>query len=162
MEHFDSERAKRVWQRVQSGTPPQQQEQQQSLHGLIQREWTDGATYQQLMRKLQGKEQLALRQLYEQKLRNAAVLKGICLLTDGTMPPVSPYPVTDAPAVVLLRRCYGRQQQTLAEYENRKADPQHGRVFQKLAEQTLSDCFVLLELLGREPQKYSGTTKKRY
>ena len=152
MEHFDSERAKRVWQRVQSGTPPQQAP-LQSLQGLIQRELTDGVTYQQLMRRLQGKEQLVLRQLYEQKMRNAAILKGICLLTEGTAPQVAPYPVTGDPAAVLLRRCYGSQQQTLAEYESRKEDPQNGRIFQKLAEQTLSDCCVLLELLGKEHQK---------
>ena len=162
MEHFDSERAKRVWQRVQSGPSPQQQPPVQPLHGLIQRELSDSALYQQLMRKMQGKEQLALRQLYEQKLRNIAILKGICLLTEGTVPTVTPYPVTDAPVAVLLRRCYGRQQQTLAEYENRKTDPQHSNIFKKLEEQTLSDCCILLELLGREPQKHPGAMHKHH
>lgn len=153
MEQFDSERAKRVWQRVQSGAAPQQQEHPQTLHSLIQREISDGAVYQQLMRKLQGREQTVIRQLYEQKMRNAAILRGICALTDGAVPALTPYPSADAPANVLLRRCYGRQMQTLAEYENRKADPQHGRIFEKLSEQELLTCCTLLELLGKPRKK---------
>lgn len=162
MEQFDSERAKRVWQRVQSGTTPQQQENQQTLHGLIQRELSDGAVYQQLLRKLQGREHNAIRQLYEQRMRNAAILRGICALADGTVPALTPYPAADAPAAVLLRRCYGRQMQSLAEYENRKTDPLYGKVFQQLAQQELLSCCTLLELLGREQKKNSGAAQKHY
>lgn len=152
MEQFDSERAKRVWQRVQSGTPSRQPEQPQTLHSLIQWELSDGTVYQQLLRKLQGKENAALRQLYERKMRNAAILRGICILSNGTVPPLTPYPVSDAPAAVLLRRCYGRHRQMLAEYENRQGDLQYGSIFRKLAEQELLSCCSVLELLGNRKQ----------
>lgn len=152
MEYFDNEKAKRVWQRVQSTAAPPQ-EPGYDLRDLVAREAEDAAIYLHLSRHMQGKDSAVFRQMYEQEQSHASILKGICALTTGTRPGTSSQPLQTAPAEVLLRRCYGREMQSLAEYEKRSGDPQYGAVFRKMAEQEQNHCRILLELLGRLEQK---------
>lgn len=160
MEEFDQEKAKRVWQRVQgSAVPPQ--EPGYDLRELAAREAESAATYLQLSRRVSGRDSAALRQLYEQEQSHNAILKGICALTTGVRPGVSAPPPQTGPMEVLLRRCYGRQMQALAEYERRSDDPQYGGVFRKMAEQEQAHCRAVLELLGRlDPGKTGPRHKK--
>lgn len=152
MEQFDNEKAKRVWQRVQSTSAPPP-EPGLELQELIAREAEDAAIYLRLSRQIQGRDGALLRQMYEQELSHASILKGICALNTGRRPTAPTAPVQTAPAEVLLRRCYGREKQSLAEYERRSNDPQHGSVFRKMAEQEQNHCRILLEILGRLEQK---------
>ena len=152
MDHCDNEKARRVWQRVQStGTPPP--DPGYDLRDLVAREAEDAAIYLHLSRHMQGKDSAVFRQMYEQEQSHASILKGICALTTGTRPGSLVPPMQTAPAEVLLRRCYGREMQSLAEYEKRSGDPQYGAVFRKMAEQEQNHCRILLELLGRLEQK---------
>lgn len=152
MEGFDNEKAKRVWQRVQ-GTASVPQDVGYDIRELVARETEAAATYLQLSRRLQGKDSTTVRHMGEEERSHAAILKGICAMNTGTRPEVSATVPQTGPVEVLLRRCYGGELQSVAEYERRSGDPQYGMIFRKMAEEEKSHCRHLLELLGRLEQK---------
>lgn len=147
METIDPAKAARVWQRVQGETPAHSRE--QGLLALIAQEWTDAATYLQLSRRLTGKDSAILRKMYEQEQAHTACLKGIYTLITGTHPTVRAVPVPQEELISILRRCYGREMQCLAQYEGRSNDPEYGQVFARLADQEREHCHLLLEIIGR-------------
>lgn len=144
MQSIDAAKAARVWQRVQENTAPKEE----GLLGMIAHEWTDAATYLQLSRRLQGKQSAALRKMYEEEQSHTACLKGLYTLITGTRPTVKAAPITTDDIEALLRRCYGREMQCLALYEQRSSDPEYGQVFARLAAQERDHCRVILEVLG--------------
>jgi len=144
MNTIDPQKAARVWQRVQGNAQLSDRE----LLTMITREWTDSATFLQLSRKFSGQESAALRQLYEQTQAHVACLKGMYTLITGTRPAVKATPLTGQHPQNILRRCYGRQMQALADYEAKAADKEYGPVFARLAEREKDHCRTLLELLG--------------
>lgn len=144
MNTIDPQKAARVWQRVQGAAQPSDRE----LLTMISAEWTNAATYLQLSRQFQGKESAALRRLYEAEQSHTACLKGIYTLITGTRPVVRATPLTGQDPEAVLRRCYGRQMQSLADYEARAEDKEYGPVFSRLADQEKDHCRVILELLG--------------
>lgn len=146
METIDPVKAAKVWQRVR---PEGGQPREQGLLALIAQEWTDAATYLQLSRRLTGKDSALLRRMYEQEQSHAACLKGIYNLLTGTHPAVRAIPTSPEDPQTVLRRCYGREMQCLAQYEARISDPEFGQVFARLAEQERTHCHQLLEILGR-------------
>ena len=145
METIDQEKAARVWQRVKG----EEESREKGLLALIAQEWTDAATYLQLSRRVTGKDSAVLRKMYEQEQSHTACLKGIYTLITGTHPTVRALPVSQSDIQSVLRRCYGREMQCLAQYEARSSDPEYGQVFARLAEQEREHCRLLLELLGR-------------
>lgn len=152
MEGIDNEKAKRVWQRVQ-GTAAPPPDIGCDIRELVKGEMEAAAAYLQLSRRLQGKDSAALRQMAEEERSHAAALKGICAMYNGTRPGApTPTPQT-GPIEVLLRRYYGGELKSVAEYERRSADPQYGMVFRQMAEEEKTHCRHLLELLGRLEQK---------
>ncbi len=144
METVDSQKAARVWQRVH----PDNTAQEQGLLSLIAQEWADAATYLQLSRKFTGKPATQLRALYEQEQTHIACLKGIYTLITGTHPKVASLPLPQETPEQTLRRCYGREMQCLAQYEQRSSHPEYGKVFLKLAQQEQEHCRMVLEILG--------------
>ena len=147
MEVFDPQKAAGVWQRVQGGAAQPRPE--EGLLELIAREAEDAEIYLQLSRKLQGRAGALLRKMYEQEQAHAACLKGIYALISGSRPSIpTPPPPRDPPQVV-LRRCYGREMQCLAQYESRTSDPDYGQVYAKLAAQEREHCKLILELIGK-------------
>lgn len=146
MDTIDPAKAARVWQRVRTEVPESAPE--AGLGELIARERESAATYLQLSRRFQGKQSALLRKLSEQEQAHAACLKGIYTLLTGKRPNVAGVaPAPDEPQKV-LRRCYGRQMQCLARYEQRASDPEYGHIFMRLAQQEKEHCHILLELLG--------------
>lgn len=146
MDTIDPKQAARVWQRVRSDALEPTRE--EGLTELIAREWEAATTYLQLSRRFQGKQNALLRKLFEQEQAHMACLKGIYTLITGKRPNVAGVqPVTDDPQKV-LRRCYGRQMQCLARYEQRTGDPEYGHIFARLAQQEKEHCHILLEILG--------------
>ena len=135
----------RVWQRVKG----ESESREKGLLALIAQEWTDAATYLQLSRRLSGKDSAVLRRMYEQEQSHAACLKGIYTLITGEHPTVRTLPMEQSDTESILRRCYGREMQCLAQYEARVHDPEYGQVFARLADQERDHCRLLLELLGR-------------
>lgn len=151
MEIIDNAKAARVWQRVQSENPAARPE--QGLLELIAHEWTDAATYLQLSRKFQGKDSALLRRMFEEEQAHTACLKGIYTLITGRHPAVRTMPPAQEEPEQTLRRCYGREMQCLARYEQRSADPEYGQVFARLAAQEREHCRLVLELLGNLNRK---------
>ena len=151
MEHYDQEAAARVWQRVQEKTP--QNVELNSLPAMIAGEWWDAATYLRLSRQFTGKEANVLRKMFEEEQSHAACLKGIyTLLTGQQMVTQTPTPRQETVSAA-LRRCYGREMQSLAQYEKWSDHREYGPVFQRLAQQERAHCAVLLEILGNLKEK---------
>lgn len=151
MEHYDQEAAARVWQRVQGKTA--QNEDLNSLPAMIAGEWWDAATYLRLSRQFAGKEAAILRKMFEEEQSHAACLKGIyTLLTGQQLVTQTPAPRQENLSVT-LRRCYGREMQSLAQYEKWSDHREYGPVFQKLAQQERAHCAALLEILGNLKEK---------
>jgi len=151
MEIMDQEKVARVWKRVQAG--PEAGLDAGWLKGLIAREWEGAAVYLGLSRYTQGREGAILRTLFEQEQSHAACLKGIYTLLTGQRLPVQAPPPRQEPVEVTLRRCYGNQMRSLAEYEARSADLEYGRVFERLAQQERENCRLVLELIGRMKER---------
>ena len=144
MQPIDAAKAARVWQRVQENTTPKEE----GLLSMIAQEWSDAATYLQLSRRLQGKQSAAMRKMYEEEQSHTACLKGLYTLITGTRPAVKALPITADDLESLLRQCYRREMQSLAQYEQRSSDPEYGQVFSRLAAQEREHCRVILEVLG--------------
>ena len=151
METIDPKKAARVWQRVQAESPAPHPE--QGLLELIAQEWTDATTYLQLSRRFQGKDSATLRKMFEEEQSHSACLKGIYTLITGRRPAVQVPPVTINDVENILRRCYGREMQCLARYEQKATDPEYGQVYARLADQEREHCRLVLELLGNLKRK---------
>ena len=150
METYDPQKAARVWQRVQGNARPPLQPDNSDLLSLIEEEWKDAGVYLYLSRQYQGNHSNALRKMHEQEQSHVACLKGIYTLRTGSRPTVhTPQPQLprEAPEV-LLRRCYGREMRSLAQYEARSSDPEYGQVFARMAEQEREHCRKISEFLG--------------
>ena len=146
MENYDPEAAARVWQRVRGKEPAG--EELGNLPAMIAGEWWDAATYLRLSRQFQGKEAGVLRKMFEEEQSHAACLKGIyTLLTGQRLVTQTPAPRQEN-LLVALRRCYGREMQSLAQYERWSDHREYGPVFSRLAQQERAHCAALLEILG--------------
>lgn len=144
MQTVDPQKAARVWQRVHTDAPAPEE----GLLSLIAQEWADASTYLQLSRRLSGKAATILRTLFEQEQTHVACLKGIYTLITGTHPKVAAVPLPQEDPEHTLRRCYGREMQCLAQYEQRSNHPEYGKVFARLALQEQEHCRMVLEVLG--------------
>jgi rubrerythrin len=151
MDRIDPQKVARVWQRVQTDMPVQNPT--QGLLELIAHEWTDAATYLQLSRRFQGKDSVLLRKMAQQEQSHCACLKGIYTLITGTPPVVRAVPPAQENTQAILRRCYGREMQCLARYEEKASDPEYGQVYSRLADQEREHCRLILELLGNLKNK---------
>ena len=151
MDTIDQAKAARVWQRVRGDAAPASDT--GGLPELIANEWTDGTTYLMLSRHFQGKAAQTLQKMYTQEQAHTACLKGIYTLITGKPPQVrAPTPKITDPEQT-LRRCYGREMQCLAQYEQRRDDPEYGQVFARLADQEREHCRMILELIGSLKKK---------
>lgn len=146
METIDPAKAARVWQKVQANIP--QPNREQGLPELLTQQWNDAATYLQLSRHFQGRQNALLRRLFEEEQAQTACLKGIYTLLTGNRPKIAATPVPQEPPELILRKCYGREMRCLAQYEQRSSDPEYGPVFARLAIQKRDHCRMVLELLG--------------
>lgn len=146
MSNYDPKKAAAVWQRVQGQT--QAAPDQAALLTLISQEQEDAATYLHLSRQFEGKEAAALRQIAYQEQSHAACLRGIYSLLTGQKPPLHTTPAPRGNRQTLIRRCYGREMQSLTQYRTRTDDPEYGHIFSRLAAQEQEHCHILLNILG--------------
>ena len=144
MEHYDSDKAQRVWQRV-SGNDPSPSE---SIQALAVAELNEAAVHWLLSQQLQGKERSLLRKIFEEDQAHTACLKGIYYFTQDQ--PLSVKPVLPGPEVPLiaLRKSYSRKLRALREYESRSSDPEYGHIFRKLAQEEAEHCKSILQIVG--------------
>jgi len=155
MKQFQPEQVRKIWQRVQSGAayqptsaPVSMEDSKATMRGLILRELEIKSCLIQLSGMFSGKNAAVLRQLARQTQSHAAILRGICAISEGNTPPLRSGKPAAASTGALLRRCYGQILQSLSEYESRSLDPRFGSTFQKLTEQKNHHCRILLALLG--------------
>lgn len=147
MNGINSQMAARVWERVHA-VPQEGQNPGQALPVLIAAEWAAAATYLHLSRRFQGKESRMLRQMFQEEQSHAACLRGIYTLITGQHASVKAPPIPQDNTQAILRRCYGEEMRSLAEYEQWSAHREYGPVFARLAQQERDHCRILLEILG--------------
>ena len=155
MKPYDPQMAARVWKRVQA-QPEEKllpQKDPQQLLGMIAQERTAATGYLALSRRCQGRPSLLLRQLFQEEQAHAACLKGIYTLLTGQHPALHQVQPVQEPVTTALRRCYGAQMRSLAQYEQWSSDPEYGQVFARIAAQEREHCRIILELLGTLPPK---------
>lgn len=145
MDHYDPEKAARVWQRVRSGSV---QETAPELLVLIGEELAEASLYQKLSRYFHRQQNALLQQIAQEDRSHAACLQGIYTLFTGEQPkPMIPQ-IPRASLEIHLRRCYGRKLLAATRYEAKANDPEYGTVFSRLALQERAHCRHILELLG--------------
>lgn len=145
MEHYDSQMAARVWQRVQIGSAPEDPTADILL--FLQEELTELSRYHQLSGTL-GSASKLLPQLIKSTQQCTATLRGICLLLANTSPEVKPFPLPKELPVSALRRSYGATLRRISRYEHWSSHSEYGPGFLKLTELSRQRCQHLLQLLG--------------
>lgn len=148
MEHYDKEKAARVWQRVRSSaevTPTGMT----GLQGLIAASVTQAAFYQQLSRRFSGNHHMLLQKMVQQERAITACLRGICTLVRGAPPAAAATAAVTETTEAALRKCYRLALQAAIEYESRCDDGEYGQVFSRLAARKHDHCVTILELLGK-------------
>ena len=129
--------AARVWQRVHSTAP----QEQQSLQVLMRQLSQDLAYLKQLAK---NGDEATLGLLIREYTGQLHCLKGILTLSGGTVPRIAP----TCPPDHSLRRCFEGALQRLGACQLRSSDPIYGPVFRDLAHQTQHHCCCITELLG--------------
>lgn len=145
METIDPQQAARVWQRVRGGSP---ETDIRELLELIAHEWEDSAIYLQLSRRCTGRESNILYTLFQQEHAQCMCLKGLYTMITGENPKLGTVQVGREPLEDSLRKCYGREMQTLHLYEKKAEDPEYGYIYCHIRDQERDHCRILLELIG--------------
>ena len=143
MERMDKSRD--VWQRVLN---PQPAVLKDGLRGLRRESAAPAAPYHQLSGSLTGKTGETAAQLYREETAVSACLRGLEVLRgEDTGKLHYPQPGKEPP-LRLLRGCYHRTRNCMAEYTARTVDPETGAVFRALADRAQSQCALIAELIG--------------
>lgn len=143
MEPMDKSRE--VWQRVLN---PQPAVPRDGLRGLRRESAMLAGAYRQLMAALTGKAGEKVTQLYREEAAVSACLRGLEALRGEDSGKLM-YPKTGKePTLGLLRSCYHRTRNCMAEYTARTVDPETGAVFRELADRAQRQCALLAELMG--------------
>lgn len=146
MEHYDSQMAARVWQRVQGGNAAENPTADLLLS--LQEELTDLNRYKQLTGALSSTSKPGLQQLINATQQCISTLRGIYFLLTDTAPDVKPFPLPKELPVSTLRRCYGMTLQQITRYGHWCDHPEYGPGFMQLTDLSRLRCQILLRLLG--------------
>lgn len=145
MEHYDSQLAARVWQRVQSrdmgATTPE-------ILALLQAETADLNRYRQLFSQhsLIGKQELPL--LIAKTQQSVNTLRGIWFLLTDAYPDAITSPLPKELPISTLRSCYGRTLQRISHYDQWIQHPEYAPGFLLLSQLSRERCQLLLQSLG--------------
>ena len=143
MERMDKSRE--VWQRVLQSQPAVPRD---GLRGLRRESSALSAAYRQLMSSLTGKAGEKAGQLYREEAVISGCLRGLEVLRGEEAGKLKyPQPAKE-PTLRLLRSCYHRTRNCMAEYTARTVDPETGAVFRELAERAQRQCALIAELMG--------------
>ena len=143
MERMDKSRE--VWQRVLQSQPAVPRD---GIRGLRRESAALSGAYRQLTASLTGKAGEKAGQLYRGETEISACLQGLEILRgeDGGKLKY-PQPAKE-PTQRLLRGCYHRTRNCIAEYTARTVDPETGAVFRELADRAQKQCALIAELMG--------------
>ena len=143
MERMDKSRE--VWQRVLQSQPAVPRD---GLRGLRRESAALTGAYRQLMSSLTGKAGEKAGQLYREEAVISGCLRGLEVLRGEDAGKLKyPQPAKE-PTLRLLRSCYHRTRNCMAEYTARTVDPETGAVFRELAERAQRQCALIAELMG--------------
>ena len=150
MNEFDTQKAARVWQRVQGEMQaPAAPQHSDNLPALIMEQLQLSAAYLQLSRQVSGREGAEFMRLAREAIAQAVCLKGILSLMTGQPSETGIGPVQLSTLDAMLRRCYGRELRLLKEYDSRRTDAEYGPVFERMGERAREHCCAVLELIGK-------------
>lgn len=145
MERMDKNKEGQVWQRVLN---PQPAVPRDGLRFLRRESTALTGAYRQLMTSLSGKPGEKAGQLYREETITAACLRGLEVLRGEDGGKMKAPSASQEPALRLLRSCYHRTRNCMAEYTARTVDPETGAVFRQLASRAERQCALLAELMG--------------
>jgi hypothetical protein len=145
MEHYDSQLAQRVWQRVQNkpGDTPAK-----DISLLLQEESADLNRYLQLQSTMGSSLKPLLQELIRQTRQCISILRGISFLLTDTIPEAKAYPIPKELPGAALRRLYGSTLQRMRLYQAWEQHPEYGPGFQQLRVASEERCILLLHALG--------------
>ena len=145
MEMERTDKSREVWQRVLNAQPAAPKG---GLRDLRRESAMLAAAYRQLSGSLTGKAGEKAGQLYREETAVSACLRGLEVLRGEDSGKVKyPQPGKE-PVLRLLRSCYHRTRNCMAEYTARAVDPETGAVFRVLADRAQRQCALLAELMG--------------
>lgn len=148
MDGLNRDMQKRVWDRVQGKQaeqmPPLRRENWKSQLYPVQE---NGMVYQSLAAQLGGREGEKLRRLHQESRKCVACIKGLCRLRGEQVKAPVVQPGKEPPRRA-LEKCYHREKKLWQDWEEQSADPEHGVVFGRLAQQAREHCVTILEILG--------------
>ena len=146
MEHYDSQMAARVWQRVQSRDSDTTAA--PDILAFLQAESADLSRYRQLsaLHGLASKPEFSL--LITKTQQCVSALKGIRFLLTDAQPEAMASPLPKELPVSTLRRCYGSTLQRISHYDQWTRHPEYAPGFLLLSQLSRERCQLLLQLLG--------------
>jgi len=146
MEHYDSDKAARVWQRVRGEAPMPAEI--PGLPALIAAE----AELQGLYRSM-AKQFPAAAELARDCGRHAAMLRGICDCVGSPRIDGGPRQIDGGPPRNGLRLCYSKTLQAIGEYEKLAMHPEYGCAMAAMAQKKREHACKLLERMGATPPR---------
>lgn len=146
MDHYDSQMAARVWQRVQGSTAAD--DPAPDLLVYLQEELTDLSRYHQLSDTLGSAGKPILQQLIQSTRHCISILRGMYRMLTDDVPEGKASPLPKELPVSTLRRAYGSTLQRITSYDHWCNHPEYGPGFLKLAELSRLRCQLLLQLFG--------------
>ena len=148
MENLDADLQRRVWQRVQNREkvemPPLTRGNLRP-GALVALE--NGAVYQNLSRRLPGREGEKLRKLWLDAENTVACVKGLGRLQGEPLKLPQLTPEKESAQRALMKCCH-RERKLWNEWEQLTADGEYGPVYAQLARKARERCMVVLEVLG--------------
>ena len=143
MERMDKSRE--VWQRVLQSQPAVPRD---GIRGLRRESAALSGAYRQLTASLTGKAGEKVGQLYRGETEISACLRGLEILRgeDGGKLKY-PQPAKE-PTQRLLRGCYHRTRNCIAESTARAVDPETGAGVREPADRAQKQCALIAELMG--------------
>ncbi len=143
MEHFDAEKAQRVWNRVQGRSQPAPAD----WSSVISIKTQTAAMYQRLSRYFRGKTGAVLLNFSRQEQTHIAALSG-----KNNHYGYTPLPRKE-PVFSLLQQCYGYKLQLLRAYEPYTVT-HYGPILQEMITQEQAQCQFLLRLMEQQRPRH--------
>ncbi len=147
MEHYDSQMAQRVWDRVRQ----EPGEAKPGIGSMLMGEAQIAGTLGLLQHRYPQ-----LRPVLDQTRRRIQCLQGIRFLAEGSSPAPAALKHSGEAAGSALRRCLSQMLKSALGYQSRSGDPEYGFCYADMAQEVYRGCRVILELLGGAAQQHTG------
>ena len=148
MDTFDRETAARVWARVQQREGPGEMPGPRTCpDGLMRQSHELAGLYLGMQRRFVGNAGQRIGELYRSHRHLTGCLRGLCRLSDGHLPGLTPMKAGNGPLPGQLEACYHRELRLL-EGLGQLAAEGNAPVYGLLSRQAAERCLTVLSLLG--------------